>query len=97
MPDYNPDKERHRDHKWIVHKAVRDRDFLGVVAGGKEMRFNREERFSVSDESIAAEIREDHPHTVAVTRVNNPKPADRGHKYFFGLWPEMPWKRSKQV
>ena len=39
MPDYNPDKESHRKHKWIVHKAIRGGNFDKVFADGKEMAF----------------------------------------------------------
>jgi cell shape-determining protein MreC len=95
MPDFNPDKESHRDHEWIVHKAVRDNSFNAVKAAGKEMKFNREQRFKVGDEKVAAEIRREYPRDVTVTRVNKYHPADRGHKYFFQV-PEMPWKKERQ-
>jgi hypothetical protein len=93
MPDFNPDKERHRSHKWIVHNATRNREPLPVVAADKVMKFNDEGRFSVDDEKVAAEIREEYPRDVTVTRVNASHPADRGHKYFFTV-PELPWKRN---
>ena len=92
MPDYNPDKERHRDHKWIVHKAIQDRSFSGVVAADRQMKFNREGRFAIQDPGVAAEIRKEYPRDVTVTRVRNPHRSDRGHVYFFGQWPAMPWK-----
>jgi hypothetical protein len=93
MPDWNPDKEAHRDHKWIVHRAIRDTSFKTVNAADREMKFDREGRFSVSDEKIAAEIREKYPHTATVTRVNAQHSSDRGHKYFFNC-PEMPWHKD---
>ena len=92
MPDYNPDREGHRDHKWIVHKAIRgNAQFNKIHAAGKDMPFNREGRFMVSDEKVASEIRQKYPRAATVTRVNTPHSADRGHKYFFRC-PEMPWK-----
>ena len=94
MPDWNPDKESHRDHKWVVHNATRRKDFKGVRAAGKDMLFNREGRFFVKDEAVAAEIRRDHPHQLSVTRVSSYHPSDRGHKYFFGQMPELPWKKD---
>jgi hypothetical protein len=94
-PDFNPDKERHRDHKWIVHKAVRKPDFQTVFAGDKKMAFNNEGRFSIKDGGVADEIRSEYGREVTVTRVRNPKPSDRGHNYFFGQWPEMPWKKEQ--
>lgn len=96
MPDYNPDKERHRDYKWIVHKAIRDRDFNAVYAADKKMPFNKYGRFSIKDGGVADEIRQEYGRDVTVTRVRNPHRSDRGHVYFFGQWPEMPWKRGEE-
>ncbi len=93
MPDWNPDREGHVDHKWIVHKAITNSNFKGVIAGDKEMRFNDEGRFTVSDAAVAAEIRQEHPRDVTVSRVRWDKPADRGHKYFFTC-PAMPWHKE---
>ena len=92
MPDFNPDKEAHRDHKWIVHDATRKR-LAGVHAVGKDLMFNKYGRFSIRDEGVAAEIRQRYPRDVTVTRVSKYHPADRGHKYFFAV-PEMPWKKE---
>ena len=90
MPDFNPDKESHRDHKWIVHRATRDSSFRKVRAAERDMPFDREGRFTVSDESVASEIRKKYPRTATVTRVSSYHPSDRGHKYFFSC-PAMPW------
>lgn len=95
MPDYNPDKEAHHKHKWIVHKAIRGGDFKKVVADGKEMPFNHEERFMVGEESVANAIRKKYPRAVTVTRVNADSAADRGHKYFFSC-PKMPWHEDEE-
>ena len=92
MPDFNPDKERWRGkRKWIVHNATRNREFTDVVAADKVMKFDREGRFSVSDEKVANEIREEYPRDVTVTRVHASHPSDRGHHYMFTV-PELPWK-----
>jgi hypothetical protein len=93
MPDFNPDKERHRDHKWIVHNATRDKDFTQVVAADRVMPFNHEGRFSITDGGVANEIRQEYGKSVTVTRVHNIKPSDRGHKYFFTV-PAMPWHKD---
>jgi hypothetical protein len=92
MPDYNPDKERHRDHKWIVHNRKREREPEPIAAADKVMAFNDEGRFSVNDEKVAAEIRDEYSKDVTVTRVSAHHPADRGHTYFFTV-PELPWKK----
>ncbi len=94
MPDFNPDKEGHRDHKWIVHKASQ-REFSGIHAAQKDMPFNREGRFSVDDENVAAEIRQKFPRDVTVTRVSTYHPSDRGHKYFFSC-PALPWHKEEK-
>jgi hypothetical protein len=95
MPDYNPDKEAHRDHGWIVHKATRDKSFKGVTAAEKKMPFNKEGRFMVNDPAVAAEIRKNFPKNVTVTRVNKYHPADRGHRYHF-VCPAMPWHKDEK-
>ncbi|MHC4752223.1 MAG: hypothetical protein ACYTFW_20415 [Planctomycetota bacterium] len=97
MPDYNPDKESHRDHKWIVHKSVTGHhDFTKVNAGGKVMPFNGEGRLVVNDEGLANEIRQKYPATTTVTRVSAHHSSDRGHKYFFNC-PAMPWHKDPEL
>ena len=93
--DYNPDKERHRDHKWMVVKATTDPSFKEVPTEKGNLKFGKDNAFTVSDPGLANEIRESVGPDATVTRVNNPKPSDRGHRYFFGQMPEMPWKRNK--
>ena len=95
MPDYNPDKEAHRDHSWIVHNAVKGQHGGRVKAADKTMNFDREGRFMIRDESVAAEIREKYPKAVTVTRVNSHHASDRGHKYFFSC-PGMPWHKENE-
>ncbi len=94
MPDFNSDREGHIQHKWIVHNATQNRNFKGVKAGDKDMLFNHEGRFLISDPVVANEIRNEHPRDVTVTRMRYPDVADRGHNYFFAV-PEMPWKKDK--
>jgi len=93
MPDFNPDREGHRDHKWIVHKAIRGTQ-KGVRVGDKDLMFNREGRFSVTDEGLASDIRKNHPQAVTVTRVTASHPSDRGHKYFFTV-SRIPWHEEE--
>lgn len=61
------------------------------TAGGGMMR--------VKDRGLAFAIRDKYGRGrapgVTVTRVKYPAVADRGHKYFFGSMPEMPWKRKR--
>ena len=92
MPDFNPDREGHRDHKWIVHNATRND--ITVRAAEKAMPFNREGRFSVDDGGVAAEIRKKYPRAVTVTRVSDYHPSDIGHNYFHTV-PAMPWHEEE--
>jgi len=96
MPDWNPDREGHTDHEYIVQNATR-RWIPGVQTQKGLLKFNREGRMKVKDPALANEIRtsEIGKHDVTVTRVRHPKPSDQGHRYFFGGWPEMPWKKKK--
>lgn len=95
MPDWNPDKESHRKHKWIVHNATRNHNFKNVVAADKVMPFNHEGRFFVKDEAVANEIRKKYPREVTVSRVTASDPTDRDHKSFFSC-PAMPWHKESE-
>lgn len=93
--DYNPDREGHAAHKWEVINATKGP--LEVELDGKQMKFGKDGAFRVSDPGVAAALRQKyHDKGLAtVTRIRTPDPiADRGHRYFFGAWPEMPWKRG---
>ena len=94
MPDYNADREAHRDHKWIVHKAIRGTQ-KGVRVGDKDLMFDKEGRFATGDEGLASDIRKEHPQAVTVTRVTSNHASDRGHKYFFKC-PAMPWHKQEE-
>jgi len=93
--DYNPDKEKWAEHKWEVIRATR-RPLESVDVDGKQMKFGRDGAFRVNDEGVAAAIREEYARKgdVTVTRIRYPGAADRGHYYFFGQLPEMPWKKE---
>jgi hypothetical protein len=93
--DYNPDKESHRDHEWMVVKATTDPTVQGVATAKGNLRFGKDGAFKVSDPGLANEIRETVGMNATVSRVSKVKAADRGHRYFFGSLPEMPWKRKK--
>ena len=93
--DYNSDKERHAEHTWEVIRATR-RPLESVDVDGKQMKFGKDGAFRVNDEGVAAAIREEYARKgdVTVTRIRYPGAADRGHYYFFGQLPEMPWKKE---
>lgn len=95
--DYNPDREGFVDHKWeVIKSTTRPLDSLDV--DGQQMSFGRDNAFRVSDPGVADAIRQTYAKRgdVTVTRIRYPSVHDRGHRYHFGSWPEMPWKRKEQ-
>lgn len=64
---------------------------------GKQMLFGKKTNsFEVSDPGIASEIEAAHGGKLAdVVVTPHHVPAERGHTYFFGQMPEMPWKKVK--
>ena len=97
MPDWNPDREGHATHKWLVQKANLFGNLNDDVLTSKgALKTSQKGRFFVNDPALAAEIRSEYPKDYTVTRVRYPDPADKGHKYFHGLWPEMPWKKREE-
>src|SRR4030067_3613547 len=93
--DYNPHREPPAEHKWQDIRPTR-RDLPGLDVDGKQMKFGKDGAFRVNDEGVAAAIREEYARKgdVTVTRIRYPGAADRGHRYFFGQLPEMPWKEN---
>lgn len=95
-PDYNPDREGHVPKKWMVVKATRDPSFQGVTLDdGKSMKFGKKGAFMVNDPAKADEIRKEVGANATVTRFRTPTSHERIHRYFFGQWPEMPWKKKE--
>ena len=95
MPDWNPDKEHHRKHKWIVHNAQRKK-VEGVMVDGKLLKFGKNGWLRLSDEGMANEVRQVYGRAVTVSRVNGDKPVDRGHTYFFNV-PALPWQKYDEL
>lgn len=96
MPDFNPDKERHHKHKFIVQRAFenwRGRLDGGVATSKGVLKPDAQGRMVVRDASLAREIQQENPHELVVTRMQTDHPSDRGHRYVFTV-PEMPWKRQ---
>ena len=92
MPDFNPDKERHVDHKFVVQTAWPGVEKKIKTSKG-ELDMSAKGRMIIKDEVLAREIQKEHPHDLAVTRMRMPKPADQGHRYFFGQTKPLPWAK----
>lgn len=94
-PDYNPDKESHTEHKFIVQPAwpsVARQDGV-TLPSGRKAAWGKSKRFFLKDEKEARELQQEHRNDLVVTRVRYPHRSDRGHVYFFGQMPAMPWHR----
>jgi hypothetical protein len=94
--DYNPDKERHVDHKFIVNKATKDPDFKGVQTSKGFLKFGKDQAFYVKDPALAREVMQEVGYDATVSRVRAPSAHDKGHRYHFGQMPEMPWKKKER-
>lgn len=92
MPDFNSDKERHVDHKFVVQSAWPNSPKEIMTSKGL-LKANEQGRMMIKDEALAREIQREHPTDLAVTRMRVPKPSDAGHRYHFGQLPEMPWAK----
>ena len=93
--DFNPDREGWTGHKYIVQRVWQGADTKSLDVGTGEMKWNKEGRLLVNDNGVANALRQKYKADITVTRMKWPDVHDRGHKYIFGGWPEMPWKRSK--
>lgn len=95
MPDFNSDRELGQGKiKYVVRNSKKGLPVRKIKTGKGELELDKKGRCLVSDAGLAAEIRKDHPYDLAVSRVFTNDAADRGHHYFFGGIPEMPWKRK---
>lgn len=91
-PDYNPDREGHVQHRFIVLDATKKRrEYLEVgdikipLKNGMAM---------IKDEKLARDLQIEHRFDATVSRVRYPDPvSDGGHRYFFGQMPAMPWHK----
>ncbi len=81
--------------KYQVIKATK-KPIKSVEAAGVNLPFGRQGGFEVSDRAIAEEIEARHGgkggDVVVIPREHH----EPGHRYFWGAWPEMPWKKGKK-
>ena len=91
--DYNPDREGHAEHKYIVINATtQPRKY--IEAGGRKLRLSKEGWCKVKDPAIANEIRQKYGGDVTVSRVRSPGVHERGiHNYFFAMPKGLPWAK----
>ena len=68
---------------------------------GRDLKFRGNGMMRIKDRGLAMAIKDRYGKGpmpgVTVTKVNYPGQADRGHRYFFGSMPEMPWKKDQNA
>lgn len=90
--DFNPDKERHVPRKFLVQPSSKLPNQKSVTTeDGRELKFDKFSRMSISDEGLARELQSEYKQDIVVSRMRLP---ESGHGYFWGSWPEMPWKNK---
>lgn len=94
MPDFNPDREGHHKHKFIVQKALPNDLEAPVKTSKGDLKPNDQGRMIIQDEALAREVQQHNPRELVVSRMNSDHPSDRGHNYFFTV-PELPWKKRQ--
>lgn len=90
--DFNPDKERHVDHTFVVMNAY-PTAAEGLQTSKGFLKYDDQNRFTTRNEALAREIQQQHGNDVIVTRMRTSDAADRGHRYHFGQMPAMPWHK----
>ena len=63
---------------------------------GKKYPWGRYGGAHIKDPAIARELEKKYEGRVIMSPIQSPDVHDRGHRYFFGGWPEMPWKKNKE-
>lgn len=100
-PDYDPSRDGHVAHKFFVQKAWPGKGDLdpgdSVKTSKGDLKFNQDGRLVINDQALAREVQQQYPRELAVTRMRYPDQADRGHRYFFGRNPGMPWARYDEL
>ena len=89
----------------MTQKSDKRHEFLPYTSGatsltpelnGKKFPWGKQGAFHVKDGGEARALQEKYDGMVVSMPVKSPGVHDRGHRYFFGGWPEMPWKRKEK-
>jgi hypothetical protein len=98
MPDFNNDRELGQGKiVYAVRNAHKGLPIKKVHTGKGDLELDSRGRCIVKDHALAAEIRKEYPHDLAVSRLFVNDAADRGHRFHFGQMPEMPWKIRERL
>ena len=73
-------------------RSATRKDYDTLTVDGRDLKFNREGRMLIKDEGLARNIQQEYPDELAVTRLRS---EERGHSYFFGSMPAMPWHKEE--
>lgn len=92
--DYNSDKERGQGGiVYAVRNTQKGMPVKSIQTGRGELKLDKLGRCIVKDEKLAREIQQEHRHDLTVSRMFTNHPSDRGHTYFFGSIPALPWHK----
>ncbi len=85
------------DETWEVMPMTTDMTDKTVTVGMKQYPWGRSGAFHVKDEGEAHAIQDKYGHKVIVDKVRVPHVSDRGHRYFFGQMPALPWHKYDEL
>jgi len=90
-----PGRLRKADERWEVMPFTRGAaESLAPELDGKQYSWKRWGAFHMKDGGAAQALEQKYEGQLLAVPISSPDVHDRGHRYFFGGWPEMPWKRK---
>jgi hypothetical protein len=98
MPDWNQDRELGQGKiVYAVRNSKKGLPIKKVRTGRGDLELDSRGRCIVKDAALAAEIRKEYPHDLAVSRLFTNDAADRGHRYHFGQMPALPFAKYDEL
>jgi hypothetical protein len=96
ITDVEPNKTSASD-RWELLPYTQGMATETPELNGKKYPWGAQGAMHVKDGAIAKDLAEKYDGRVLAMKVQSPDIHDRGHTYFFGGWPEMPWKRGQDA
>ncbi len=87
-------KERSASDRYEILPYTQGMATETLELGEKKYPWGAQGAIHVKDGGEAQALQEKYDGRVITMKVQSPDIHDRGHRYFFGGWPEMPWKRK---
>jgi hypothetical protein len=96
-PDHNADAEHGQGEMiYAVRNSFKGMPVKSVQTSMGELKLDKKGRCIVKDKTVADEIRQTYGKDLTVSRLFRHHPADRGHRYFHGQVPAMPWHQEDE-